>query len=136
MCQFVVNCAEDCSSVVKSQPELPVGGEIGERLRAERKRLGFNQTDMAHLGGVSLNTQNRYEAGGVPATEYLLMIGKAGADWYWILTGNRISVALQGEAAELLRLFMQLPSELRPLAIDQLRAVVKHCGAGPSTPKS
>lgn len=96
---------------MKSQDVFNVDGEIGARLRAERLRLGLNQTEMAGLGGIKLNTQSRYESGGLPSLEYLLRVENAGVDWIWIVTGRH---AVQDRAPEVDRLidsFVQLSSE-------------------------
>lgn len=93
---------------------------------AERKRLGLNQTQMAELGGVKLNTQSRYEQGSPPALEYLMRIGDAGADWYWILTGLKApSAPLDGQSAELLSLFNRLSPALKQIALTQLGALLQ-----------
>ncbi|MEO5341075.1 MAG: helix-turn-helix domain-containing protein [Magnetococcus sp. MYC-9] len=71
--------------------------EIFERLRAERKRLGMNQTDFAEKGGVGLGSQVRYESGErLPDAGYLAAIAGLGADVTYILTGVR---TLTGEKA-------------------------------------
>ena len=36
---------------------------IGDRLKEERSRLGFSQTDLAGVGGVGKTTQINYEKG-------------------------------------------------------------------------
>jgi transcriptional regulator with XRE-family HTH domain len=62
-----------------------------ERLRAERARLGLNQTDFAALAGVTKKTQMLYEAGErVPDAHYMAAITQAGADMYYIITGQKI----------------------------------------------
>lgn len=63
---------------------------IGERLREERERLGFNQTDFAALATATRQTQSNYEKGErSPDANYLLAIGAVGADVQYILTGRR-----------------------------------------------
>jgi transcriptional regulator with XRE-family HTH domain len=60
-----------------------------ERLRAERARLGLNQTDFAALAGMTKKTQMLYEADErVPDANYLAAISAAGADVHYILTGQ------------------------------------------------
>ena len=64
---------------------------IFTRLAYERSRLGLNQTEFGAIGGVTLNTQNRYETGKrTPDADYLERIAKAGVDVHFILTGERI----------------------------------------------
>lgn len=94
--------------VVNSQDDFTFEHEIGARLRMARRDLSLNQKDMAQLGGVTLNTQSRYESGGLPSTEYLLRIGSAGADWYWVITGQRIGDALSAEESAFLDAFRQM----------------------------
>ncbi|AOH85748.1 hypothetical protein AWL63_19150 [Sphingomonas panacis] len=100
--------------------------KIGERLRAWRKEIGLNQTQLAELGGVSLNSQHRYEAGALPSTEYLLRIGSAGADWYWIVTGQRIAGApLDDEAAAMLEAFAALPAAVKLLLVQHAQGLCR-----------
>lgn len=83
-------------------------GPIGDRLREERERLGFNQTDFAEIGGAGRKTQYNYESGErVPDGEYLAEIATAGADVTYILTGQRagVSVATPSLTPEQRRLF-------------------------------
>lgn len=83
-------------------------GDLTSRLRETRQGLGLKQSEMAALGHVSLNTQNRYEGGTTPSVEYLLRIGQAGADWYWIVTGQRIGDSLSQNETAFLDAFRQL----------------------------
>lgn len=63
---------------------------IGERLRRERERLGYNQTEFGALGGVTKKTQGNYEANErTPDAGYLAGVGKEGADVAYIVTGVR-----------------------------------------------
>jgi phage repressor protein C with HTH and peptisase S24 domain len=65
--------------------------KIGERLREERERLGFNQTDFGALGGVLKKSQFHYEKGErLPDAAYLAAIANAGCDVSYIITGKRI----------------------------------------------
>lgn len=76
---------------------------IGERLKAERKRLGFNQTEFAVLGGVQKNAQSNYEAGvRSPDSDYLSAISAVGADVFYILTGEQSSHSLSADEQMLL----------------------------------
>lgn len=64
-------------------------GTIGKRLKLERERLGFNQSEMAEKGGVQKRAQIRYEGGDRPPdADYLEGIAKAGADVHFIITGD------------------------------------------------
>lgn len=71
-----------------------------ERLRAERTRLGLNQTDFAALAGVTKKTQMLYEAGDrAPDTHYLTAVTQAGVDMYYLITGQKILDATPPTAA-------------------------------------
>jgi len=64
--------------------------EIGERLRAERQRLGLNQEEFGTLGGVARNAQSHYEKGiRNPDSAYLSAVAKEGVDVQYVLTGKR-----------------------------------------------
>jgi transcriptional regulator with XRE-family HTH domain len=63
---------------------------IGKKIKEERLRLGFTQESMAKAGGVSRQTQIRYEADErSPDGLYLESIAKIGADVSYIMTGDR-----------------------------------------------
>lgn len=65
-------------------------GDMGERLRSERKRLGLSQTEMATIAGGSLRAQQTYEAGKrTPTAEYLASLAGYGVNVTYILTGMR-----------------------------------------------
>ncbi len=72
--------------------------KFGNRLSGERNRLGFTQAEAAKLGGVSLNTQFKYEKGvSSPDAEYLGKIAAAGFDVLHLLVGD--SAVSSGGAA-------------------------------------
>ena len=63
---------------------------LGQRLRAERERLGLSQTAFWGIGGGQKRAQINYEAGErQPDAAYLAAIAAAGADVLYILTGQR-----------------------------------------------
>lgn len=64
--------------------------DLGERLKAERQRLGLGQAELGTKIGVSKTSQFNYEAGHrVPDLEYLLRARAIGMDVNFILTGLR-----------------------------------------------
>jgi len=64
--------------------------KIGDRLRAERERLGHSQDQWASVTGIHRNTQAKYEKGdGSPNVEYLAAIESIGADIDFIITGEK-----------------------------------------------
>ena len=68
---------------------------LGARLREERERLGYNQTDFAALAGASKWTQIDWEKDKTsPSGAALATFAAAGVDVLYVLTGQR-----QGGAA-------------------------------------
>lgn len=64
--------------------------QLSDRLKAAREALGLSQQGLADVGGVSLRSQQNYEAGlRNPDSAYLAAIAAAGADVLYILTGQR-----------------------------------------------
>jgi transcriptional regulator with XRE-family HTH domain len=62
--------------------------EIGDRLRAERKRLGLGQAELGQLGDVKIQAQGLYESGErYPRADYLALIAQAGVDVQYVITG-------------------------------------------------
>lgn len=62
----------------------------GERLRAERKRLGYAQDAFGGLAGVTKQAVINYEKGErSPDGRFFAAIAAAGADVLYILTGQR-----------------------------------------------
>ncbi len=90
---------------------------IGNRLREERERLGFTQTEFAALGGATKNSQYNYEKGGrSPDTAYLLGIAAHGVDILYVVTGERVPMKQDGltvEEAELLLAYRVMAEEDR-----------------------
>jgi transcriptional regulator with XRE-family HTH domain len=63
---------------------------IGIRLKDERKRLGYSQTDFGNVGGVTKNTQILYESDKrSPDALYLASLAAIGVDVQYITTGIR-----------------------------------------------
>ncbi|PNG40971.1 hypothetical protein A1354_12425 [Pseudomonas asplenii] len=97
-----------------------------ERLRGERTRLGLNQTDFAALAGVTKKTQMLYEAGDrVPDAHYMSAIAQAGADLYFIITGQKILVPNTDAAAPT---WAPIDGEKLGRIIEMLEAAAKQAG--------
>lgn len=63
---------------------------LGDRLKAERERLGWTRENMASFGGVSNASQRLYDGNDrVPSVIYLLQLAKAGADFNYLLHAER-----------------------------------------------
>lgn len=66
---------------------------LGDRLKAERKRLGWTREKMAENGQVSRATQRLYDlTERVPPLIYLYRLGNAGADLGYLLFGESARV--------------------------------------------
>jgi len=62
---------------------------FGERLKHERKRLGFKQNDFAEKVGVTVQSQIRYEGDkSTPDADYLEKVMALGGDVIYLLTGE------------------------------------------------
>ena len=80
------------------------------RLVAERKRLGWRQSDMAAAGGVATGTYSNYEkkqGGRMPDAGVLMTWAQNGVDVQYLLTGTPGSSLARTEQA-LLHQFRQL----------------------------
>ncbi len=67
---------------------------LGERLKAERERLGYTQTEFAELVGASKRTQIGWEQGrSAPDANALATWLTEGLDVSYVLTGRRSNVA-------------------------------------------
>lgn len=74
--------------------------DAGSRLKEERERLGFSQSDFGLRGGVTRTAQGNYEAGKrSPDLQYLSAISEAGADVLYIVTGVRREESLVSRVA-------------------------------------
>ncbi|RGP55989.1 helix-turn-helix domain-containing protein [Pseudomonas abyssi] len=96
---------------------------IGDRIREERDRLGFNQTAFGAIGGVRKQAQLKYEKGErFPGADYLAAIAKVGADVQYIVAGQRASSALAADEQEFLGLFRAAPLAVKAAAIGALKS--------------
>jgi transcriptional regulator with XRE-family HTH domain len=63
---------------------------ISERLKAEREALGLSQQALAEHLGVSLRSQQNYEAGArMPDAAYLAGLASINVDVLYVITGQR-----------------------------------------------
>lgn len=77
-----------------------------------------------------MGSQNRYEADeGLPPIDYLLRIGAAGADWYWIVTGERIAgESLSDPEARAVDALRRVAEPMRTIAVEQLELLANRLG--------
>ena len=85
----------------------PCGGEpmqtTGERLKAERERLGLTQKTVATAFGTTTKTQIDYELGrNAPNARYLEKAAVLGVDVQYVITGRASATALSTKEVELL----------------------------------
>lgn len=90
---------------------------IGDRLKEERSRLGFSQTDLASAGGVGKTTQINYEKGErSPDASYLAAVADKGVDVLYVVTGERkpqASSSLDADEALLVDRYRRMTAEAR-----------------------
>ncbi|MBP1317784.1 helix-turn-helix transcriptional regulator [Herbaspirillum sp. 1130] len=101
---------------------------FGARLREERLRLGFNQTDFAEIGGVQKDGQVKYEAGKrEPGIGYIALLAQAGVDVGFLISGL-VSTAATDDEMELLFYYRQLDTKSKSSVLglaDSLRPMTK-----------
>lgn len=72
------------------QSHINEKNSFGERLRAERQRLGYTQDAFGAGAGVTRLTQAKYEKGeSSPNVDYLIAVEEMAADIDYLLTGER-----------------------------------------------
>ena len=105
---------------------------IGERLKEERVRLGFNQGDFAAIAGVAKTSQFNYEKGErSPDAGYLAALAEKGLDVLYVITGERkpfSADSISAEEAELLKRYRQLPDGDRAGATKMVTALAEMAG--------
>lgn len=114
--------------------KIHFGGRVsrfGIRLRAERKRLGLNQTEFGAAGGVSKDAQLNYEnESRNPDSTYLMAIAAAGVDIAYVLTGIRsMPPALTPEEQALLDNYQHADEDGKDAARRVLSSLAKQKAA-------
>ncbi|WP_122219266.1 helix-turn-helix domain-containing protein [Pseudomonas syringae group genomosp. 7] len=104
---------------------IPAG--VGERLKEERERLGFSQTEFGLRLGVSRGTQKNYELGASSLDlRYVAALAEHGVDSSYILTGLRSPAPGQGlslDEAELVDQYRRLPDDDRKTVCRIVRSM-------------
>lgn len=99
---------------------------IGDRLKEERERLGFNQTEFAAKAGASKNSQYNYEKGDrSPDACYLAAVADQGVDVLYVVTGQRVSMdesSLSQDDLEIVQHIRSLGDEDKGAVMRLLRA--------------
>ncbi|WP_082608229.1 helix-turn-helix transcriptional regulator [Acidovorax sp. Root219] len=100
---------------------------IGDRLRAERERLGLTQPAFAEVAGAKKRTLIDWEKGvSSPTAAQLAALAGLGVDVQYVVTGSMAPPALGAEESTLLSYFREATPEVRRAAMGAL------IGAGPS----
>lgn len=110
---------------------------IGERLRKERERLGFNQPDFAGFAGATKQTLFSWENGhSSPKADQLAALGEHGVDVYYVLTGQRVGLAttLSARESALVNNYRAAP-EAGKLALDTTSAMMAGGSPAPAPHK-
>jgi len=95
---------------------------IGERLRAERERLGLTQPVFAGAAKTEKRTLINWEKGvSSPTATQLAALSVIGADILYIVTGQRTVASLSNDENELLTLFRAAPIQVKAAAIGALQ---------------
>lgn len=102
---------------------------IGERLKEERARLGFNQAEFAAFAGVAKTSQFNYEKGErSPDAAYLAAVAEKGVDVLYVVTGERKalpSTCLSQEAKEFFEVYQQVAESDREVLLRTAQAFAK-----------
>lgn len=114
---------------------------FGERLREERKRLGYKQAEFAARVGTDVPKQSLYENNrrGLRAP-YLSRIAEVGVDVLYVLTGRRSEACLDERATAFLEAYFELPAPLQQAVerlmtdLGKLADRADRGGQGPSEP--
>jgi transcriptional regulator with XRE-family HTH domain len=101
---------------------------LAERLRQERERLGWSQTDLARRSGVkqsfigALEARNQESSGWLPELAHAL-----GVDTYWLKTGNgrRIAKELTADGALILAALPLVSPDMREMRLES--GAHQHC---------
>lgn len=95
---------------------------FGERLKEERKRLGYKQAEFAARVGTDVPKQSLYENNrrGLRAP-YLSRIAEVGVDVLYVLTGRRSEACLDEAATAFLAGYLNLPPEFQQV-LERLMA--------------
>lgn len=109
----------------------------GERLRAERTRLGFTQAAFAGLAGASARSQIGWEQGKfVPDLSAFVAWGAAGADITYILTGVQLAPDSLAQVTEVLRITAQQEPQGGPLTDKAIAAIHDIGGLAVAEPRA
>ncbi len=107
---------------------------IGQRLRAERIRLGFKQNEMAVLARSSLASVQRWENETPIPADKLAALSDIGMDVQFVLTGVRstnLNAIAEVAEDELVRWHAALPEDEQRRALALIKALASTAGVSP-----
>lgn len=97
---------------------------IGERLKAERNRLGMSQEEFGAIGGVQKRAQMTYEQNKrQPDGGYLQALALAGVDVSFVLLGQPAVPAASTDEMELLLGYRKLDSHLKTAVLAMVHGI-------------
>jgi transcriptional regulator with XRE-family HTH domain len=105
---------------------------IGERLREERERLGFNQPAFAGFAETTKQTLFSWETGNSsPKADQLEKLAERGVDVYYVLTGQRIGsvTVLSARESALVNNYRAAPEDAKR-ALETTIAYISKAPAG------
>lgn len=103
--------------------------DIGERLKEERIRLGYNQLDFAAIGGATKNSQLNWEQGKqAPNAEFLALVGAIGVDVRYVLLGKLAENALPDDENGLLTDYRKLDRDNRARLLGIIEGMIAISG--------
>lgn len=120
-----------------SQPVLVTFLSISTRIKEERERLGFSQTQFAALADASKKTQIRWEQedGAAPDARALSKWIVVGLDALYVLTGERANTSTSTSLPADEQLLVEAYRGLTPLARKALLADLLTSGKKPRKAK-
>lgn len=92
----------------------------GERIKEERKRLGWSQQSAADAAGIRREMWAKYESGAEPGATVLAWMASAGVDVLYVLTGQVAGLPPAPDERVLLDRYRTSPRELRDAALRVL----------------
>lgn len=109
----------------------------GERIKKERERLGYNQTDFAALAGASKHSQINWEKGvSAPNSVVLKAWSDVGLDVLYVVIGQRsITTPMVNQVENISPEKQELMDAFDDMTTEQRRAILE-VGKVLSQPKS
>lgn len=108
---------------MKEQEDFETISIYAARLGEERKRVDPHQGDFSERLGITQGQQSLFERGKTQLrAPYLERIADEGLDILYILTGERCVNKLDGDATELVNMFLGLPADLRESVLLYVRS--------------